>query len=365
MVFEIAPNKGTRIVRSVELSAGGNGAKFKRRGWTETSRGSVACSGATFSLPLFSNPTAAAHIVVTHFTPTDHCLIQVLIDGITVFSGLIDEEIVLGFPVAYVDSRNLTIEFVFPDLSTGKGAIVHALWVFACADLPWNTTVRRLPSALAPGCDGINPPVLLGRFESLGHSCDFGFLQREIGIEPLGLFRWSGISTACAFKGIVNRFKPKPDRDALDVYLLPGSADFTVVELNYHIHFHTFLSSTETTREALLERDRRRVPFLQKKFLEEIDLAEKIFLLKRPRAIFDNEALAIWAALNLWGRNVLLYVSPNYEVEPGTVDVVGTRLFRGHVDSAVDVAPSQEAWLSVCAHATHLAAAGHPLPRRF
>src|SRR5471030_3273670 len=42
----------------------------------------------------------------------------------------------------------------------------------------------------------LDVPRLLQLFEGLGHNCDFGMVQRAVGIEPFGLFRFAACSAA-------------------------------------------------------------------------------------------------------------------------------------------------------------------------
>src|ERR1700722_14132625 len=51
-----------------------------------------------------------------------------------------------------------------------------------------------------PGSAGpefcLDVPRLLQQFEGLGDNCDFGMIQRAVGIEPFGLFRFASCSAA-------------------------------------------------------------------------------------------------------------------------------------------------------------------------
>ena len=46
-------------------------------------------------------------------------------------------------------------------------------------------------SAVPEFCHDI--PRLLGFFEGLGDNCDLGVVQRAVGIEPFGLFRFGSL----------------------------------------------------------------------------------------------------------------------------------------------------------------------------
>ena len=77
------------------------------------------------------------------------------------------------------------------------------------------------PSALraelpgeADACPGSSPPGvatalpdLFLQFESMGHNCEFGLVQRHFGAEPLGLLRWNAISVEDVILGIEQQFE--------------------------------------------------------------------------------------------------------------------------------------------------------------
>ncbi len=74
-------------------------------------------------------------------------------------------------------------------------------------DLPHGRSAEHLGEAFLR-LTGMPPSDLLRGFESLGHNCEFGVVQRHFGAEPLGLLRFSGITLpdlltglACGFAG--------------------------------------------------------------------------------------------------------------------------------------------------------------------
>ena len=72
----------------------------------------------------------------------------------------------------------------------------------------------------------------------------------------------------------------------------------------------------------------------------------------------DAEALAVWAALNLYCENKLLYASPHTAAQVGAVDEIRPGLCRGYADRGPGIGPDRSSWLSVCANA-YLALADH------
>ena len=62
------------------------------------------------------------------------------------------------------------------------------------------------PAALPPGVATALPDLFL-QFESMGHNCEFGLVQRHFGAEPLGLLRWNAISVEDVILGIEQQFE--------------------------------------------------------------------------------------------------------------------------------------------------------------
>jgi len=192
----------------------------------------------------------------------------------------------------------------------------------------------------------------LCRFESLGHSCDFGLVQRELGMEPLGLLRFTGISTHDAFLGLIDRFAGIGDRAAIHPRVVEGLNEYWIDELNYGLHYHTFIPPDKATPDQLIAREMSRLPFLARKLLEDLQLGEKIFLLRRPEAMKVSEAIAMWTAINTYGPNSLLFLEQEGGGEPGMVVQLGPRFLRGYIDGVLgQVSPQVPTWLAVCANA--------------
>ena len=193
-------------------------------------------------------------------------------------------------------------------------------------------------------------------FESLGHSCDFGIFQRQCGAEPLGLLRFAGISTSSLVNGIADRFMGLEEPTKMDAILIPEWGDeYRLVEGHYGINSHTHLGVSDASPEQLIARERWRLPFLRRMFLEVLDGKLKTFVLRRPAQMHVSEAQAVVAALRLWGENHLLWAVQHQGGEPGAVDQVLPYLMRGHLDTTRGPGnATMEAWLSVCVNARTL-----------
>ncbi len=142
------------------------------------------------------------------------------------------------------------------------------------------------------------------------------------------------------------------ERDAVVPYVPEGGGEYWVHETRYGLHYHTFVPPGQAAPDQIIARELWRLPFLRRKFLEDIALGEKIFILRRPEPMNDIDPIMIWAALNRNGPNTLLYLDAESRGPVGSVDKMGPRLLRGHLDGKLgDVAPNMATWISICANA--------------
>ena len=200
---------------------------------------------------------------------------------------------------------------------------------------------------------GVLPERLVTAFESLGHSCDFGFFQRECGAEPLGLLRFSGIPTPNLVDALVGRFS---ELGAAGNVTASAHADwggeYMVVDQAYGLVSHTSVREGQAAPEQLVAREVWRMPFLKRLFLEVLDGGLRTFVLRRPDGIHRSEALAVAAALRLHGDNVVLWATEDGGLQPGSIEFILPYLILGQLDITLGRgSASIQAWLSICLNA--------------
>jgi hypothetical protein len=108
------------------------------------------------------------------------------------------------------------------------------------------------------------------------------------------------------------------------------------------------------------EQESARLKFLRRKFIEELEAGDKIFVYKFGSGVSEEEILPLYMALNRYGDATLLWVVQAERDRPtGTVEVVMPGLLKGYIDR---FAPEENAhdlsfdgWLRVCANACVLA----------
>jgi hypothetical protein len=119
------------------------------------------------------------------------------------------------------------------------------------------------------------------RFSSLGESCEFGMVQRQLGAEPLDLFRFSftrpGQLTSAVGEGLRDLY----DSKKLDVKLTPrikGDSVDCVFAPSYYFAFYASEPEGRPDLEAFATAERRRLAFVTRKFMEDCEDGAEIFV---------------------------------------------------------------------------------------
>jgi hypothetical protein len=212
---------------------------------------------------------------------------------------------------------------------------------------------------------GLTPDALALRFESLGDSCELGLVQRRLGAEPLGLFRFASMDLPPLLRGLAADFAGLDDPQRLDVILREvGRREYVIRHRDYGLTFHTWQNFGEVDPQSLPAQQAKRLRFLWRKLQDDMALGEKIFVVRRNPArdpLPEAEVLPLLMALNQHGPCTLLWISLADAENPcGTVRRTAPGLLRGYIDR---LAPNDnthhfsfEPWVEICANAVRLQA---------
>ena len=204
------------------------------------------------------------------------------------------------------------------------------------------------------------PDEFVTRFESLGENCEFGLMQRRCGAEPLSLLRFANTLLPSLLRGLQTGFKGLGDVDDL-TFRLQGKTkpEYIIQEKQYGLVYHTFRYKGEIDEDKFVTSEGARLKFLVRKFVEDLQGGEKIFVCKRNSPLREEEILPVLTALNAYGPNTLLWVVPADEKHPpGSAQWVMPGLIKGYIDrfapneNAHDL--SLEVWLEICVNALRL-----------
>ena len=204
---------------------------------------------------------------------------------------------------------------------------------------------------------GLTVPEIALKFESLGENCEFGLFQRRCDAEPLGLLRFSSTFMRNLIRGLENGFEGIGEVEDIDPQLEGAPRkEYMIHEKKYGLVYHTFVYEGQRSVWLMREQESARLKFLRRKFMEELDAVEKIFIYRFGGAVSEEEILPLHIALNRYGPVTLLWVVPaERDRPPGTVEVLMPGLLKGYIDrfapddNAHDL--SFDGWLRVCANA--------------
>ncbi len=223
-----------------------------------------------------------------------------------------------------------------------------------------NPTGGLSPAALERA---LNMPAsdFIRRFESMGDNCEFGFVQAVCGAEPVGLFRFGAPPLHRLIWCLQNRLEGIGELDNIELYLDNEPPEYWVHEKHADMRYHTFIFPHEHPEGIDQERIRRqqsqRLRLLSRKFLEDLEAGEKIFVCKKSFApTTDAELIALHDAMSTYAANTLLWIEPSDTDHPsGTVEILRPGLLKGFThrfwQDTDQLETDVDAWLSVCLNA--------------
>lgn len=198
-----------------------------------------------------------------------------------------------------------------------------------------------------PAVEALPPDKLFARFSSLGRDCEFGFVQRMAGLEPLNLFRFA------SYKGSSINLIRMLDQN-LDGLGAPGSLTSWVASVyrqqpnkpGEHVieyfmadpvrllFFHSWIDPSSMPEEDARRDNERKLAYQVRAMREDLEDGEQIWVYTDARPETDPaEVLAIYSALNRLGPNKLFWVSRARDGRPsGSVEWIAERLLRGYSD---------------------------------
>jgi tetratricopeptide (TPR) repeat protein len=208
---------------------------------------------------------------------------------------------------------------------------------------------------------------LMMRFESIGENCELGFVQRNFGAEPLGLFRWAGISFDALLEALESGLAGIGEAEHTELCVNAVVDEYFTRDRRYGMTMHTFISPDQTPPEVVLDKMCRRIDFLKRKMSETLRDRDKIFVFNARSALSDEDLYRLHSTLCVGGPKSLLYVAPDDRLSRGSVVELDARLWRGCLGrtgfDGSGWSIEFESWLSICRtvaelHQASLKAAG-------
>ncbi len=172
---------------------------------------------------------------------------------------------------------------------------------------------------------------LMMKFESLGDNCEFGLVQRHFGAEPLGLFRFAGLRPETQVDLIQEKFERLGDPAHSFVKETPD--DYVIEDDRGLYEMHTFLRRNDIEPEKLRVQQIKRIDFLKRKIIEDLQTGEKIFVCKDSKFPITDELLSkMSSAIAAYGPGLLLGVRVADAQNPrGSLVRLADRIVIGHI----------------------------------
>jgi hypothetical protein len=364
----------------IDFGRSGNSDAYRRTGWYEPEPRHSWTQGQESALEFPRPSLAGDYLMVLELGPflwKDKLPAQrlmVFVNGSEVADFVVSEVSVLEFQVPWelIDGREW-VQVIFRHPDTAKpveisGVPDHREIAFAFEAVTFFRKVEPLsgpPEAYAqPGADD-DPetlPVdqLMMRFESLGENCEFGLAQRRCGAEPLGLLRFASAPMPTLLSALRGRFEGMGEPDNIEVQIAGNQQEYLVVDKSFGFLYHPWVLVGEADPEDIRRREAKRLPFLRRKLLEDLQDASKIFVYRGMHRLPQPLMLRLVAAMHSYGPTTLLWVELQDPAHPaGTVEWVAAGLLKGYIDR---FAPGENAhalsldcWITICRTAAKLA----------
>jgi len=208
------------------------------------------------------------------------------------------------------------------------------------------------------GTSKIDMSDLMMQFESIGTNCEFGFVQRRFGAEPLGLFRWAGLTTDGIINILKSDFSGIGDPAQTE---LTGSNEFDSCDTVFGMVTHTFIQANQKDRDKVFLQQCSRLRYLKRNFQNNLRISNRIYVYKNNFGTSNEKLLEIVKYLNGYAGNMLLHVKTTADKNAiGTVDQIEDRLLIGYIDKYnpskdLNGSPiwniSYDVWRSICTRA--------------
>lgn len=365
----------------IDFAASGNSETYRRTGWNAAEPRHSWTQGRESTLEFPRPNVPGTYLMLIELGPfvwqqkLPAQRLSVLVNGIQVGNFTLREigTVECRIPWALIESREwVSVVFRHPDAAVPQaisGVPDRRELAFAFELVTFYREADRGPAASAPSIgarasgdssvDALPLHELMMQFESLGENCEFGLVQRRCGAEPLGLLRFASAPLPVLLAGLRARFEGIGEPDEIEVQLSENRQEYLVIDKRFGFLYHPWVLVGEAAPGEIRQREVKRLPFLRRKLLEDLDEARKIFVYRGMRQQPQVLILRLVEALRAYGPVDLLWVTlHDNEHPPGTVEAVAPGLLKGYIDRFAPGenahALSLECWIALCRNALAL-----------
>ena len=246
-----------------------------------------------------------------------------------------------------------------PRIKTGYSeAFMHAK--LAAADETDDACVS--PPIASPDAANDTRNLMMG-FESVGENCELGFVQRHFEAEPLGLFRWAGISYDRLLEALDGELDGIGADDNTTLNMNPNNREYYTEDIRYGMTLHSFILEGDAEAATVKAKLCRRIAYLRDKLRDDLRDGGKIFVFNAAEALSKEDLRRLHVALSRYRPVPLLHIAPHADLSVGSVATEAPLLWRGSLGRTgfngrvwnIEF----EAWLTICQRVAQL----HAVPR--
>jgi hypothetical protein len=354
---------GNHVVATVNFGRGGNGTDYEAYGWHYPEDGFTWAKGgqSCLNFPKYDAPFGMyVEFNVAPLVSRGRQRITVSANGIIVGEFATTKGSFAAFYIPPLDFTATRLIIMIDQTGCPAEASVP---VFCLAffrvrvvvlDEPMPRSLNRyslVPVVDSAAVEEIVPMPLthfVSKFESLGTSCEVGFVQRRCGAEPLGLLRFAAIPLPQLVDAIDSDFTGLDHPDNLKP---EGEIGWDIRDATYKIFYHTARRCEAVSADSLRLNEARRLRFLIRKFMGHLAQPEKIFVWWQYNPITESEIIPLFLALRRRGRVTMLWVDKDESA--GLVEEIFPGLLRGRIAAFLqdggqpDPQKSDLAWLEI------------------
>lgn len=340
MLFREAANgdaNNSMYEHVVRFGLGGNSEEFQDHGWGVPEPGFVWTNGRHSKL-LLPRPDVPGDFLLSFvagpFTPHPGYFQRVTcsLNGVEISRFVIAKEgsFYSWVPSSLVsDSRpNMSLSFDIPDagspldfgLSNGArklGIMFRELAIRSIsAPVSSDTEVRNAAQSTI----------------NLGTNCQFGFVQRNAGVEPLDLLRWATSPFDSLIHALENRFEQIGRIGSLRAVHVETSdrTEWVLYDEIYGFVFNHI--DGRMSEDQVLKKEGARIRRLAEKLIDDLTAAEKLFLYQGGGLQTVEDAQRLSRALRKYNDKTCLLAVFGDAANPGRVDYAGPGLLAGYVE---------------------------------
>ncbi len=359
------------VAATIRFGNEGNAQSVQQEGWSGAEQGYTWAINGSSSVGLPRPKQPADYLLQVRVAPfigkplPEGQTLRIVVNGVLVAETLLTKSSLVECEVpwsAIALRDTVTVTFVCPDAARPIDAGTNAnddrmLGVsFGWLRLIAYIAPPHAQPAPVAAASRLLPNELMLRFESIGENCEVGLVQRQCGAEPLGLLRFSSTPLPRLLKALRSRFGGMGEPGALEVEVAASGREYMIYDKIFGFRYHAWVKLGEMEPAAILARELRRVPFLVRKLVEDLEDGSKIFVFHGMKPLTDLEALDLAICVRMYGPGTVLWVECADAINPpGSVVEIAPGLLKGHVDrfapgeNAHDL--SLDCWMALCRNA--------------